>query len=169
MAFLAIVVRTKRAGAEGAPARKGGERHHRRSSGGGRGWNQGAPGERAGRQGRSPAPRPARHSHRAWLSAQPFPSSQPLYFYSLFFLIIIIIFSRAKRAPGTAQASRVGAAISRGKLSARRHRAPRKGNRRGVPGPEPSSAPARGSRPPAAPGPPRSSPRPSPPPPASPA
>lgn len=84
MAFLAIVVRTKRAGAEGAPARKGGERHHRRSSGGGRGWNQGAPGERAGRQGRSPAPRPARHSHRAWLSAQPFPSSQPLYFYSLF-------------------------------------------------------------------------------------
>lgn len=37
---------------------------------------------------------------------------------------------------------RAGAAISRGKLVARCHRAPRKGNRRGVPVPEPSSVPA---------------------------
>lgn len=50
---------------------------------------QGAPGGRAGPR----PPRPARDSQRDWRPAQPFATSQLLYFYSLF-PIIIIFFPR---------------------------------------------------------------------------
>lgn len=59
----------------------------RRDAGGGRGCNEGAPRERAGSSGRQAGrrpPRPARDSQRDWRPAQPFATSQLLYFYFFF-------------------------------------------------------------------------------------
>ena len=152
---------TKRAGAEGAPRRKGGEGHPRAEFWRrarlelGCSWRAGwAPGE----AGLVPAPRAIRSASGARRS--PFLSRRhftfipfhPNYYY--YFPAQSGNLGLPKRAaegppfPGESAAR------------ARRHRAPRKGNRRGVPGPEPSSAPARGSQPPAAPRSPRGSPRP---------
>lgn len=75
---------TKRAGAEGAPRRKGGKRHprarFRRREPGIRVLLESGPGAPGGRAGPR-LPRPARNSLRGWRPAQTFPASQPLYFY----------------------------------------------------------------------------------------
>lgn len=78
---------TKRAGAEGAPTRQGGEGHPRARLRRRARLAPGCSGKAGcdpGRQGRSRPPRPARASRAVWRPPQPFASSRPLYFYPLF-------------------------------------------------------------------------------------
>lgn len=74
---------TKRAGAEGAPTRKGGKGRRGHDAAGGRGWKWGAPGDRAGGRGvwgggrcarrGPPHPLPRTRSHRSHFTFNPFP------------------------------------------------------------------------------------------------
>jgi hypothetical protein len=156
-----LLGRTKRAGAQGAPTRKGGERH-RGAAGSGEHLE---PGGRAGagRQGWSRPPRPARVAR--W-PARPFPALQPLHFDSLFlYVIMLIIFprkacsrdwlaerQRGRHFPGKAQRASEPGAPEREPEGSARPRALLPPARRGAHGTrgaaqQPRSSPARRPRP----------------------